>query len=324
MSLRDDVLDLLLRSDGTYCSGGNLAEQLGVSRTAIWKAIEHLKAEGADISAVTRRGYRLETMPDLFSETYFRSLVRGCRIDWKPQFFAEVGSTNDLAKELAAKGAPEGTVVLADKQLAGKGRLGKRFHSPEGGLGMYMSLVLRPTSLPLSDMMAVTACTASAVHEALQEFGVTAQIKWVNDLFLNGRKICGILSEGSFNAELLSMDHLVIGIGVNLHPDAMLPEELRSIVTDVETETGIYLRRFELAAAILRHLEHLMDELPQRTYLHTYRAHSMTIGRRIRVSGRDGEMVGTAVGYEDDAGLIVELDDGSRETIRTGSAVFVN
>lgn len=322
MSLRDDVLESLLNAGGGYCSGGDLASRLNVSRTAIWKAIEQLKAEGANISAVTRRGYKLASMPDLFHEGYFQTLVKDCKTAWKPLYFPEIGSTNDYAKELAAKGAPEGTVILSDLQTAGKGRLGKQFHSPQGGL--YMSILLRPTTLPLSDMMAVTACTAAAVHEALAEFDIPTKIKWVNDLFLNGRKLCGILSEGSFNAEMLSMDYLVIGIGINLRPDPHLPEELREIVTDVQTETGQTLGRFILCAAILRHLERLMAELPERTYLPIYTRHSMTIGRMVRVRGQEGELTAKAVGYAEDAGLIVEKADGTRETIRTGTAVFVD
>ena len=321
MSLRDEVLGVLLLAGDKYCSGSGLARQLGVSRTAIWKAIEQLKADGADISSVTRRGYKLNAPPDLFNEAYFRSLTMQCRTAWKPQYFAEIGSTNDYAKELAAKGAPAGTVILADKQTAGKGRLGKHFHSPEGGL--YMSILLRP-DLPLTDMMAVTACTASAVHEALADFGIVAKIKWVNDLFLNGRKICGILSEGSFNAEMLTMDYLVIGIGINLRPDPHLPEELKSIITDIATETGKHLRRFELSAAICMHLERFMDGIQERSYLPIYTEHSMTIGRMVQVKCTAGECIAKAVGYADDAGLIVEHGDGSRETIRTGTAVFVD
>lgn len=322
MRLRDEVLNALLLAGENFRSGNDLATELGVSRTAIWKAIDQLKAEGADISAVTKRGYRLNAPPDLFSESYFHTLTEGSRIAWEPQYFAEIGSTNNYAKELAAAGAPEGTVVIADKQTAGKGRLGKSFHSPSGGL--YMSILLRPTSLPLSDMMAVTACTASAVHQALAEFGIIANIKWVNDLFLNGRKICGILSEGSFNAELYAMDHLIIGIGINLHHDPALPQALRDIVTDLESETGQRIPRFLLCAKILLHLETLMAQLPQRTYLATYTQHSMTIGRMVKVRGAAGECIAKAVGYADDAGLIVEKADGSRETIRTGTAIFVD
>ena len=321
MSLRDDVLGVLLLAGDTYCSGSSLARQLGVSRTAIWKAIEQLKSDGADISAVTRRGYRLNTPPDLFNESYFKSLSSSCHTDWKPLYFEEIGSTNDYAKELAAKGEPSGTLILADRQTAGKGRLGKQFHSPEGGL--YMSLLLRP-ELPLSDMMAVTACTASAVHDALMDYAISTKIKWVNDLFLNGKKICGILSEGSFNAEMLTMDYLVIGIGINLLPDPNLPEELRNIVTDIASETGKKIRRFELSAAICCHLERYLDGLPARTYLPVYTEHSMTIGRMVRVKAKRGDCIAKAVGFADDAGLIVAHPDGSQETIRTGTAVFVD
>ena len=320
MNLRDEILHYLINHRSDYTSGAALADHFHVSRTAIWKVIEQLKADGADISAVTRRGYQLHTVPDVFCEPHFTELVKNCAIPWNVQSFPEVTSTNDVAKSQAAKGAPEGTVILADLQTAGKGRSGKQFHSPKGSL--YMSLILRP-QLPLSDMMAVTACTASAVHQALAEFGITAQIKWVNDLFLNGRKICGILSEGSFNAELLQMDYLVIGIGINLRPDPNLPEELRPIVTDLLTQTGQNVSRFDLAASILRQLDAFLPGLPQRTYLPVYTLHSMTIGRNVRVRGQAGEIVAKAIGYTEDAGLIV-THDGMEEVIRTGSAVFVD
>ena len=320
MALRDDVLLELVSRRGEYISGAALAERLHVSRTAVWKVIENLKAEGAEIISVSNRGYMLNEMPDVFCAPYMDTLTAGCRIPWKVQWFPEIGSTNDEAKLQAAQGAPEGMVIIADTQTGGKGRLGKHFHSPPGSL--YMSAVLRP-QLPLSDMMAVTACTAAAVHEALAKYGITAKIKWVNDLFLNGRKICGILSEGSFNAELLTMDYLVIGIGINLRPDPNLPDELKPIITDLLTETGQSIPRFALAASILRELEEFMAHIQERTFLPVYTEHSMTIGRRVEVQGKDGVFTGIAVGYERDAGLIVAHDDGTQETIRTGSAVFV-
>lgn len=321
MSLRDDVLyELMLHSD-TYVSGAALAERLHVSRTAVWKVIEQLKSDGAEISSVSNRGYRLTGEPDLYCAPYLSHLLSGCRIPWETRWFPEVGSTNDVAKALAAQGAPEGTVVIAGTQSGGKGRSGKSFHSPKGSL--YMSLILRP-ELPLSDMMAVTACTAAVVHQALTKYGISPKIKWVNDLFLGGRKICGILSEGSFNAELLTMDFLVIGIGVNLRPDPDLPEELKPIVTDLLSETGQFIPRFELAAGILHQLEILMSGISERTFLPIYTVHSMTLGRRVRVRGADGEFAGTAVGYADDAGLIVQHDDGRQEVIRTGTAIFAD
>ncbi len=320
MKLKDSVFRELLIANG-YRSGSELAKQFGVSRTAIWKVIEQLKEDGCQIEAISKRGYLLISEPDLFSTGYLQSLTADCRIPWTVQHFSELDSTNNYAKTLASQGAPEGTVIIANHQTAGKGRLGKHFHSPEGGL--YMSLILRP-SLSLDNMMAVTACTASAIHLALHDFGVTTQIKWVNDLFLNGKKICGILTEGSFNAELLTMDYLVIGAGINLHPDPHLPDELKSIITDIETETGQDIRRTVLTAAILRHLECLLSELPQHTYLPIYTEHSCTLGHHVRVQAAKGTCTALAVGFSDNAGLIVRHEDGTEEVIQTGTAQLLD
>lgn len=318
--LQDTILAALLTAGDTYVSGEQLAREAGVSRTAVWKAIEKLGQDGCEIEAVRNRGYRLTHMPARFCMKYTEQLTEGCRIPWQVQHYREVDSTNRMAKELAAQGAPEGLVLVADRQTAGRGRLGRHFHAPEGGL--YMSFLLRPT-LPISDMMAVTACMAAAVHCALKEFGITTQIKWVNDLYLNGRKLCGILSEGSFNAELLQMEYLVIGIGINLVPDPHLPEELRPIVTDLTTETGSAPHRSVLTAAILRHAEEMIDGIGAHTFLPVYTAHSCTLGHRVQVRAQRGECTALAVGFTEDAGLIVQHPDGKREVIRAGSAVIV-
>ena len=321
MNLKDNVLAELLRTRNSYISGSELAKKFSVSRTAIWKCIEQLKGEGCQIGAVTNRGYILLSMPDIFSSNYMETLLTNCKTDWKVEFFDEIDSTNNYAKKLASRGAPAGTVIVANKQTAGKGRLGKSFHSPSGGL--YFSIILRP-DLPLKDMMAVTACTAAAIHEALLENGISTKIKWVNDLFLNGKKVCGILSEGSFNAELLSMDFLVIGMGINIHPDPNLPEELKPIVTDIQTETSLILRRCDLIAQILKQLETLLDGLEEHTYLPIYTKNSCTLGHRVHVKAQRGECEALAIGFAEDAGLIVRLDDGTEETIRTGTAQILD
>lgn len=321
MNIREEVLCELLRTMGQCCSGAALGEKLNVSRTAIWKAVEQLKSEGLEIVTVGRRGYMLQSPPDRFSEGYFSRVSQESQIHWKPVWFDEVTSTNDVAKAQAASGAPEGTVILADRQTGGRGRMGKRFHSPRGNL--YISMILRP-KLPVSDMMAVTACTASAVHDALLDFGVATKIKWVNDLFLNGKKLCGILSEGSFNVEMHTMDYLIIGVGVNLQPDPELPDELRPIVTDISSATGKLVPRFHLAAGLLHHMDRYLGGLSERTFLPVYTEHSMTIGRRVRVHAAQGELIATACGYTEDAGLIVKTDDGKQEIIRTGSAEILD
>ena len=316
MNLKEKVLTELILSEGEYCSGGQLAEKFGVSRTAIWKAIEQLKSQGCEIDAVTNKGYLLKKIPDIYNQSYMQMLLNGTR--WKVQHYAELDSTNRLAKDLASQGAPIGTVVTADVQTAGRGRMGKSFHSPTGGL--YMSAIIHP-DLQLSAMMSITACTASAVHEALKKFGVRTKIKWVNDLFLNQKKICGILSEGSFNAEMLKMDYLVIGIGINLHPDPHLPEELKPIVTDIETETGIHINKCELTAEILKQMRKYFLEIFDRTYLEIYTENSCTLGHRVRT---DTGTEGIAESFTEEAGLRIRLDDGTELILTTGSAQIID
>ncbi len=257
-----------------------------------------------------------------------RSLLpENCPLGREIYYCEEIDSTNRLAKQLAADGAAHGTAVLADRQHAGRGRLGKSFHSPSGGL--YLSVIVRP-SLQSSDMMAVTACTASAVNMALRDFGIQTQIKWVNDLFLNDRKLCGILCEGGFHPQTGVLDYLIIGIGVNLRKPDDLPAELVPIVTSIEEETGKIIPRNALTVLILCRLHELLSELPQRTFLETYTQHSYTIGKRVvvsrtvsgNVSRETREECGLAVGYSKDAGLIVRFDDGNEEIITSGTAVF--
>lgn len=301
-----------------YVSGAELAVDCQVSRTAVWKVVKKLRAEGFEIESVPHRGYRFISRPDLFCESYLKQAVCDCQTVWQFRHFQEVDSTNTVAKSLASQGAPSGTVVIADRQTAGKGRTGKSFYSPEGNL--YFS-VIEKLSLPISDMMSVTACTATAVFQALEQFGITAQIKWVNDLFLNHRKICGILSEGSFNAELLSMDYLVIGIGINLRRDPERPEELQAIITDLETETGKRISRYDLLIAILKHLEKQLAGIPSHSYLEIYRNNSCTLGHRVRT---DDNTEGLAVGFTEDAGLVIKLADGTERILRTGSATVID
>ena len=244
------------------------------------------------------------------------ALLKGT--DFHVEHYEEVDSTNRIAKDLASKNAPPRTVIIADKQTAGRGRMGKSFHSPTGGL--YFSVIIRPNLSP-TDMMSVTACTAVAMHEALKQFGINTQIKWVNDLFLNGKKICGILTEGSFNAELLKMDYLVTGIGINLHPDENLPEELKPIVTDIETETGLNLNKSELLAVILKNMKKYFNEISERTYLKIYTENSCTLGHKVLT---DAGVEGTAIGFTEDAGLKIKLNSGAEMVLSTGSVQMID
>ncbi len=316
MNLKEKVLSALMLSQQTYLSGRKLAEDFGVSRTAIWKTIEQLKQQGCVIDAVTNKGYLLKNMPDIYNPLYMDALLEDAK--FQIQHYDEIDSTNRLAKDLAAQNAPSRTVIVADKQISGRGRMGKSFHSPTGGL--YFSVIIRP-DLPLSATMSVTACTAAAVFEAFTQFGVFPKIKWVNDLFLNDKKICGILSEGSFNAELLKMDYLVIGIGINLHPDVNLPEELKPIVTDIQTETGKNIHKYQLLASILKSMKKYFDEISEKTYLKIYTENSCTLGHRVRT---DTGLEGLATSFTEEAGLKILLDNHTEMVLSTGSAQIID
>ncbi len=318
-NLKEKVLFELIQGMPCYCSGEKISRKLGVSRTAIWKTVQYLEDEGCRMDCITNRGYLLLEIPDMYSGDYLLSLLeKDTHTNWQIQHFEKLDSTNRLAKQLAVENAPTGTVIIADQQENGRGRMGRDFYSPKGGL--YFSVIER-LDLSVSSMMSVTACTAAAVHQALQKFGVVSQIKWVNDLFLNHKKICGILSEGSFNAETNHMDYLVIGIGINLHPDPDCPEELKAIASDVETETGIEIRRCDLAAEILIHLEKYLDQIAEHTYLETYTANSCTLGHQVRT---DKGEEGFAEGFTNDAGLIIRKANGTKKIICTGSAAIID
>lgn len=318
MKNKDLILQKLMDSRGDFISGAQIGSDLGLSRAAIWKCMEQLKGEGCAIEAVTNRGYRLMETPDILNAGLIHNALLSTIFDGDVHILSTVDSTNRYAKTLASQGAPSGTVILTEQQTGGRGRMGKSFHSPAGGL--YMSVILRP-ELTSRDLMAVTASAASAVALTLLDHGLTPQIKWVNDVFLNDRKICGILCEGSFNIELQALDYLVAGIGINLCPDPGLSPELRDIITDIASESGLRLTRWETAVSVLRHFGSCIEDIHDRTFMDVYRTYSRTLGHRVRVTIDGREETALAVDFDNDAGLILRRDTGELYTLVTGSAV---
>ena len=303
LQTKDALFECLAAQDG-FISGELLAERLGVSRSAVWKAVGELRAEGCRIEAAQNRGYALRDPGSRLSAG--RILVERA-----------VDSTNDELKRRAAAGCPTGTVLVAERQTGGKGRLGRSFYSPPRG-GLYMSLLLRP-ALPASECMAVTACTAVAVAAAAEQIcGRRAEIKWVNDIMMDGKKLCGILTEGALSAETGLFDYLVVGIGVNV-ASAGFPEELREVATSMFGDVG-NPPRDRVAAAILNLLFEKLETLPQRTFMDEYRARSCVIGREITMTdfSAGGEQVtARALDVDDDGGLVVETASGVR-TLHSG------
>lgn len=309
--MKAQVLEILEQNPKRSVSGSEIGRQLGVTRAAVWKAVQQLREEGYQIESVSNRGYRLAPQNDRLSPPGIRQAYHG-GLFGDIQVFAQLDSTNNKAKELARQGAPEGTVVLAEEQSAGKGRMGRRFYSP-GGAGIYLSAVLRP-HLPAESAALLTVLASVAVARAVEALcPLRVGIKWVNDLFVEGKKICGILTEAAMEMESGQLEYAVLGIGVNVRLGE-LPPELVPIVGAV----GHDVKRNALTAKILEELEGLYPQLAQRSFLEEYRARSIVLGRSVQVVQGEEQTAAVALAIDDEARLVVQLPDGSRKTLNSG------
>ncbi|HOC33773.1 MAG TPA: biotin--[acetyl-CoA-carboxylase] ligase [Ruminococcus flavefaciens] len=320
MNIKQTLLNTLAEADGGYISGAAIAEKLGVSRNAVWKTVKALEADGFVIESVTSKGYRLSADSNRISADLIAPLLTTKEIGRNMQVFSEIGSTNTAAKKLASEKVPNGTVIIADKQTEGRGRMGRSFESPSG-TGIYMSLVLYP-KFGLECAPLITSAAACAVAEAIDEVcGCDVSIKWVNDLYLNGRKICGILTEASLGLEMKNLDHAVIGIGVNVRSVRnVFGEELGNIATSIEDETGVKADRNVLCGAMLNKLEHYLGMVESREFLNEYRRRELLTGNTITANVGGNTLTGMAMGIDDNANLIIKLPDGKLKKLSSGEA----
>lgn len=307
---RDKVLAWLEEHKGRFASGAELARNLGVSRNAVWKAVRSLQEEGYDIESVTGRGYRLDAESSILSAASIEHYLETDGIH--VEYHDSIDSTNQEAKRLADLGAPEGTLVVADQQSAGRGRQGRPFYSPSG-TGVYFSLLLRP-AFPLSDMAYVTSYAAVAVALAIEKvFGTRTQIKWVNDVFVDGHKVCGILTEGSFDAESGALSSMVVGIGINvLTPEGGFPDDISGVahaISPAHVDDGDY--RARLVASVVDLFMARYPDIPECPHLEAYRERSLLDGRDVEVFEGNAVYHAHVLGVNDDLTLRVRLDDGT-------------
>lgn len=308
-----------LRLAAEPLSGEVLAARLGLSRAAVWKRINRLKARGYAIAGSPRRGYRLLAATDKLLPEEILPGLKARRLCGPVHHFEEVASTNDLAKELAARGAPEGTLVVAEAQSRGRGRLGRQWNSPPG-TGLYVSLLLRPP-LPPTEMPQITLTTAVAVARALKRVtGVVPGIKWPNDLLLGGKKLGGILTEMETESEQIR--HLVVGLGLNVDTRAF-PEELAATATSLALGLGRPLpinSRLAILKAWLEEFEDLYERFLARDFpgiLEEWRSLTVTLGQRVTVRQGALALHGLALEVAPDGALLLETDSG--EVIRVTS-----
>lgn len=306
MTLKDEILSLLLSADD-YISGEEIAESFGKSRAAVWKAVKALQADGYGISAQTHRGYKLTNSKNLVSAQGIRAFLKN---DIPLEYFSSVDSTNNVCKRMLADGRQGAFLVAANHQTAGRGRHGKSFYSP-ADTGIYFSLVLRPNS---SLQNAVTATTAAAVAVCKGIEKLTdrkPQIKWVNDVYLDDKKICGILTEAVTNFEEGTVDSVIIGIGINISTDDF-PHELDqagSLATDVNRNALVAEVVDELVKIAVTDYNEFIDY---------YRSHSYVLGKKINFIQNGRVTPATAVAIDETGGLVVELEDNSTTTLRSG------
>lgn len=318
MSVKEFVLKKLEENRGIPLSGEAIANSLSVSRAAVWKAVRALEAEGYHIEAVPNQGYTLCTDNDLLSTQGILPYLTPPLKSRKIRVFPCLPSTNQEAKRMALESAEQGSAVLAEEQSAGRGRLGRSFFSPRGN-GLYMSVILRPKA-DVSNAVLITTAAAVGVCRAIDMVtGRHPQIKWVNDLYLNEKKICGILTEAVTNFETGVIESVVVGIGINFKgSQSTLPEELRHKAGFLYTDEPPATTRNHLAAEIINQLCILCDTLELRSFLPEYRMRSMIIGEQIRFLRNQVWSEALAVDIDDNGGLIIALSDNKRETLSSG------
>lgn len=250
--MKNKILNLLTENNNKYISGEGISSSIGISRAAVWKYINALKEEGYVIESSTKKGYRLISTPDLLTHHEINKYLHTTLIGRNLVHFPTINSTNIKAKELCESNIVDGLVVVSEEQTAGKGRLGRSWLSPKGK-GIWMSIILKPEISPMNASK-ITIITAAAVHKALSELAIDALIKWPNDIILNNKKVCGILTE--MNGELNKINYLIVGVGINVNSDTKdLPDELKEKASSLLSETGRLTDRKKLMASILNNFE---------------------------------------------------------------------
>lgn len=322
---RERIAALLARADGCV-SGEEMSRVLGVTRAAVWKEIEAMRQEGWPIRSSTRRGYCLDGPPPALSAPYISALLsKNNLFAGKVQVEALVDSTNTRLKALAAAGAPAGSALLAVEQSAGRGTHGRSFQSPKGD-GLYLSVLLRP-QVALDDLLTLTGWVAVAVRDGIEAAcGAPARVKWLNDIYLNGKKLCGILTELSLLGESAEPDYVVIGMGVNMNQTAetFQAQGLEGIATSLALE-GWPVERNRLAVCLLESLDHMVRDFPaQRAdWLERYRGNCVTTGRWVSFEWEGQELTGTACAIDEKFALCISGDDGKSYTVSSGTVRMI-
>ncbi|ELC8442200.1 biotin--[acetyl-CoA-carboxylase] ligase [Clostridium perfringens] len=319
MSVKESVLKILEENRETSISGEELAKYLSVSRAAVWKAINALRGEGYNITAVTNRGYQLTKDNDLLS-------AEGIKIFLNPKYnenyirvYKTIDSTNQEAKKiLMDDDIPHGTVLLSEEQTAGRGRFQRKFFSPSNK-GIYMSVILRP-NIELSKAIHITTSAAVSVCRAIENLtNKRPKIKWVNDIFLNEKKICGILTEATGNFESGRVENVVVGIGINFKTkEADFPDDIKDVAGSIFEGEEPNITRNQLVAEILNELLYMCDNLEDKSIMQEYKVLSFVLGKKVSFLKNNRLNKAKAVDISDEGALVVQYENGDLDYLNSG------
>lgn len=318
MTVKERVLTLLEKNKDISLSGESMARVLSVSRNAVWKSIEALRSEGYTIEAGRNKGYRLISDGGNFSAAGISALLGEEAKRFDITIEETVTSTNTVLKAMAEQGEKEGKILIAREQTAGKGRLGRSFYSPKNS-GLYISILLRPR-FSARDALYITTSAAAAVSEAIDLVaGVKTEIKWVNDIYYKGKKLCGILTEASIDFESGGLHYAVLGIGINV-TEMTFPDELSDIAVSLGADKALFAK---LSAEIIKRFFGYYDNIGELRFLPEYRRRSFLIGKRITFTDNEGEKTAEVLDVDEKVRLVVREDNGNIIKLSSGEVNLV-
>ncbi|MCD8340659.1 MAG: biotin--[acetyl-CoA-carboxylase] ligase [Clostridiales bacterium] len=317
---KQKILAILQKNAGSFISGEAISQQLGISRAAVSKAVGSLRGEGYEIRSVTNRGYCLCAAPDSLTEGEILPWLSADHVGRSLLVFQSIDSTNNYLKR-EEEHLPSGTVAVANEQTGGRGRRGRTFQSP-GEVGVYLSALLRPDVEP-AKALDLTAYVAVAVCEGIEAAtGLQPEIKWTNDIVIQGRKICGILTEMMLESESMTLRSIVTGIGINVNQrEEDFPEDIRAMAGSLAMMTGAPVRRGRLTAEIINALDRMYTDWSAggTDYLERYRRRCLTLGREVQLLHPDDTVEPAfAEDVDEQFGLVVRMPDGTRRTVTSG------
>lgn len=321
MKVKDSVLNILKKDSTKYYSGAEIAKILCVSRNAVWKAVKSLEAEGYLIEGINNKGYRLLGDADIITlegiNNYIDDKIKS-KLNIK--VYKTITSTNTILKEFANQSEAEWTILVAEEQSNGRGRMNRVFYSPSS-TGIYMSVLLRP-DFDAKESMFITTMTAVAVARAIDKIcNVESSIKWVNDIYINNKKVCGILTEASMNVELNKLDYAIVGIGINVtKPKENFPEELKDIAGAIFDDSNVFDNniRNKLVAEIITNIYNFYNTFTKHEFIECYRKKSFLIGKEVYILSDLEKTPLKVIDVDENAALVVKTKDGIVKKLSSG------